>query len=73
MPAKSDPIAQILQACPAEFVPEVSIHATADTVTVTHVYDRAAYERIAAEQERRAAESARHIKDAFTDFASKES
>lgn len=72
MAAKSDPIAQILQACPAEFVPEVSIHATADTVTVTHVYDRAAYERIAAEQERQSAEHARRAKDLFTDFSSEE-
>lgn len=65
MTTKSDPIAQILQACPVEFVREVSVRADADTVTVTHVYDRAAYEHAAAEADRRDAEHRRHLTGLF--------
>ena len=48
----NDPVAELIRNAPPEIVRGVTVQIDADTVTVTQVYDRAAYERYAADRER---------------------
>lgn len=61
----ADPIAELIRNCPPEIVRSVTVQIDADTVTVTQVYDRAAYEEYAVGRERTAAEHRRRFNDAF--------
>ncbi|MGD3153870.1 hypothetical protein [Tsukamurella tyrosinosolvens] len=61
----ADPIAELIRNCPPEIVRSVTVQIDADAVTVTQVYDRAAYERYATDCERADAERRRHFSDAF--------
>ena len=59
----ADPIAELIRNCPPEIVRSVTVQIDADTVTVTQVYDRAAYERYATDRERADAGRRQHFAD----------
>ncbi|WP_019204546.1 hypothetical protein [Tsukamurella sp. 1534] len=63
----NDPIADLVRQCPPEIVRGMTVQIDTETVTVTQVYDRAAYEHYAAERERTAAEHRKHFADFMND------